>query len=103
MECKEEVVDSRNFDAQAFEVAKHNIETLFRLNHTMPMTEEYTALVRDLFAGHIGEHSMITAPFLSFFFKNVCYLVKCVPISNCNFFIKILLHQFFVVGCFQIF
>ena len=55
MDCKEEIVDSRNFDARAFEIGKHNVEALFRLNHTMPMTDEYTAALNDLFGSNIGK------------------------------------------------
>ncbi len=49
MDCKEEIVDSRNFDAAAFEIGKHNAEALFRLNHTMPMTDEYMAALNGSF------------------------------------------------------
>ncbi|MFC2420190.1 MAG: acyltransferase [Treponema maltophilum] len=68
MDCQEEVVDSRNFDAKAFEIAKHNAQALFRLNHTMPMTDEYSAVLHDLFGDRIGKNSMITAPL-----QGVCF------------------------------
>ena len=68
MDCQEEIVDSRNFDAKAFEIAKHNVQTLFRLNHTMPMTEEYSAVLHDLFGDRIGKNTMITAPL-----QGVCF------------------------------
>lgn len=34
----------------------------FRINHTMPFTEEYDALVRELFKGNIGEGSRVMPP-----------------------------------------
>jgi len=68
MDCKEEVVDSRNFDEKAFENAKHSAQALFRLNHTMPMTEEYDAALRELFSGNIGKNSRLTAPL-----QGVCF------------------------------
>lgn len=37
MDCKEEIVDSRNFNEKAFENTKHNAQALFRLNHTVPI------------------------------------------------------------------
>ena len=34
----------------------------FKINHTMPMTEEYNRLVSELFMGNIGEGSRIMPP-----------------------------------------
>ena len=34
----------------------------FRINHTMPMTEEYNLLVSELFTGNIGEGSRVMPP-----------------------------------------
>lgn len=34
----------------------------FRINHTMPYTGEYDALVRELFSGNIGEGSRVMPP-----------------------------------------
>lgn len=34
----------------------------FKINHTMPMTEEYNRLVSELFMGNIGEGSRIMSP-----------------------------------------
>lgn len=34
----------------------------FKINHTMPMTEEYNRLVSELFMGNIGEESRIMPP-----------------------------------------
>ena len=34
-------------------------QTLFRLNHTMPLTEEYDALLRELFGSRLGEGSTV--------------------------------------------
>lgn len=41
--------------------AKHQAQQLFRLNHTLPMTEAYDELLHDLFP-HLGENSRINAP-----------------------------------------
>lgn len=34
----------------------------FKINHTMPMTEEYNRLVSELFMGNIGEGSRVMPP-----------------------------------------
>ena len=34
----------------------------FKINHTMPYTEEYDALVKELFMGNIGENSRVMPP-----------------------------------------
>lgn len=34
----------------------------FKINHTMPHTEEYDALVKELFLGNIGENSRVMPP-----------------------------------------
>lgn len=54
MDCKEII--------EVFEVSKHNAQALFRLNHTMPMTDEYTAALHDLFGDNIGKNCIIVAP-----------------------------------------
>ncbi len=43
------------------ERATWQAQLLFKLNHTMPMTEEYDALLHELFP-HIGQGSIINAP-----------------------------------------
>lgn len=37
-------------------------ELCFKINHTMPMSEEYNALVKELFLGNIGEGSRVMPP-----------------------------------------
>ena len=44
MECKEIVVDARKISEEDRALGKKMTELLFRLNHTMPMTEEYSGL-----------------------------------------------------------
>lgn len=38
------------------------MELCFKINHTMPLSEEYNALVRELFLGNIGEGSRVMPP-----------------------------------------
>lgn len=44
---------------------------LFKLNHTEPMTEEYTALLNELLDNNIGENSTITTPFAGAAFDKI--------------------------------
>ena len=63
MECEETRVDMREFNKAEMELTVRNTQLIFRINHTMPFTEEYDALVRELFGDRIGEGTRITAPF----------------------------------------
>ena len=62
MECEEIRVDIRvpNPEGQAESVRAAQV--MFQLNHTMPFTPEYDALVKDLFGDNIGEGSHVSAP-----------------------------------------
>lgn len=55
MECEEETVDSRVFSEDDYKTGDENSRLLFTLNHTMPMTEEYSSVAKDLFGGNLGE------------------------------------------------
>ena len=63
MECGETRVDTRNFDKEEMELGVRNSQLIFRINHTMPFTEEYDTLVKELFGDRIGEGTRLTAPF----------------------------------------
>ena len=62
MDCKEIRVDMRNPNPEGADRGKQDAELIFKLNHTMPMTEEYNALLKELFGEHIGEGSYIAPP-----------------------------------------
>jgi len=63
MECEEFRVDTRNLSKEEAELGVRNSQLIFRINHTMPFTEEYDSLVKDLFRNRIGEGTRITTPF----------------------------------------
>ena len=42
--------------------SKRSTQLCFRINHTMPMTEECDALIAELFQGNIGEGSHVAPP-----------------------------------------
>lgn len=47
------------------------VQLVFRLNHTMPMTEEYTLIMKELFEDRIGEGSFVAAPLSGAVFDNI--------------------------------
>ncbi len=54
-------IDCANQSPEELELAKKHACLVFKLNHTMPMTEEYDALVHEIFPT-MGEGSRINAP-----------------------------------------
>lgn len=62
MDCKEVRVDLRNVDPDNRAESQRCARLIFRLNHTMPGTEEYQALLQELFGGNLGEGSYVAAP-----------------------------------------
>ena len=63
MECEETRVDTRRFTPEEMQLGVRNSQLIFRINHTMPFTEEYDSLVNELFGDRIGEGTRLTAPF----------------------------------------
>ena len=59
---KEERVDLRIPHPEDFEVARCQAQLIFKLNHTMPMTEEYAQLLKELLGDRLGEGSLISPP-----------------------------------------
>ena len=57
----EERVDMHSHTPEDMKKAKQQAQLAFKLNHTMPMTDEYTEVMRQLFE-NIGEGSVVTAP-----------------------------------------
>ena len=68
MICKEEMVDLRIPDPKSFEEGKRLAQLAFKLNHTMPMTDEYRQILEELFGDNLGEGSHVTAPI-----QGVCF------------------------------
>lgn len=62
MECKEIIVDIRKISEEERALGKKMTELLFKLNHTMPMTEEYSIILKELFGENIGIGTYVTAP-----------------------------------------
>ncbi len=62
MDCKEIRVDLRQADPQNRMEGQRCAKLLFQLNHTMPFTEEYNTLLKELFGENLGEGSSIAPP-----------------------------------------
>ncbi len=62
MECIEEKIDVRKLDVKEFEKGRKITELVFRLNQTMPMTDEYDELLKEIFGSNLGKNSFIASP-----------------------------------------
>ena len=62
MDCTEIRVDLRQSNPQSRAEGQRCAQLLFRLNHTMPFTEEYNRILKDLFGENLGEGSSIAPP-----------------------------------------
>lgn len=62
MQCEEIMVDLTKSSPEELAHGRKLTELLFRLNHTMPMSEEYGAVLKEIFGENIGEGSYIAAP-----------------------------------------
>lgn len=56
---QEQRVDPRLTTAEEHAEGVRQAQVLFKLNHTMPYTDEYNALVRELFGDNISEGSWV--------------------------------------------
>ena len=71
MICEEERVDLRIQDPKSIEEGKRLTQLAFRLNHTMPMTDEYQEILKALFGDNLGEGSYVNAPVLGVCFDHI--------------------------------
>ena len=56
-------VDIREHGPEEMEQGRRQAQLMYRLNHTMPMTEEYQQILTELFGDRLGEGSSIAPPF----------------------------------------
>ena len=68
MDCKEEIVDPRIPDLESLKIGTKNAQLAFKLNHTMPFTDEYNQTLKELFGENLGERSVLTSPL-----QGVCF------------------------------
>ncbi len=57
-----ERVDIREMTSEELSEAIRMNEIVFKINHTMPNSEEYNNLLKELFGDNLGENSQIMAP-----------------------------------------
>ena len=62
MECKEIRVDIRNASIKESTEGQRQTKILFQINHTMPFTDEYNHLLKELFGNNLGDGSRISPP-----------------------------------------
>lgn len=62
MECEEFFVDARKGTLESRKEAQRQAKLLFKINHTVPFTEEYNNLIKELFGTNLNEGSTIIAP-----------------------------------------
>ena len=62
MDCQETRVDLRKTDPADRAEGQRCARLIFRLNHTMPGTEEYQTVLKELFGDNLGEGSYVAAP-----------------------------------------
>ena len=58
MECKEIRVDVRTASIKESTEGQRQTKILFQINHTMPFTDEYNHLLKELFGNNLGDVSM---------------------------------------------
>lgn len=71
MNFEEIRVDMREMSAEEQQNAINMAQLVFKLNHTMPMTDEYDAVLKELFGENLGENSMVMAPIAGAAFDKV--------------------------------
>ncbi len=62
MECIEKRVDMRISDSESSKEAMRVSQLLFKINHTLPFTDEYNELLKELFGKNLGKDSFVLAP-----------------------------------------
>ena len=62
MDCKEIRVDVSTASIKESTDGQRQTKILFQINHTMPFTDEYNDLLKELFGNNLGDGSMISPP-----------------------------------------
>ena len=74
-------VDMRQMTPEEMEQGKRDAQLVFELNHTMPFTERYDEIVKELFSEHLGEGARLNAP-LTCICANMVNIGRNVVIMN---------------------
>ena len=76
-------IDLRQATKQEVEEGVKDAQLCFKINHTMPYTDEYNSLINELFSQGIGETSRIMPPLNVVRAKNVKIGKNVVIMNNC--------------------
>ncbi len=76
-------IDTANPTPEDRQHSVRDSQLCFKINHTMPYTEEYNALIKELFVDGIGENSRIMPPLTVVRAKNVKIGKNVVVMNNC--------------------
>ena len=64
-------IDLRISNEERMKESVRSAQLCYKLNHTMPYTDEYNALLKELFGDNLGESSRLSAPIFVNIAKNV--------------------------------
>lgn len=82
------IVDPRKTTPSEMERGMKDVKLVFAINHTMPYTEEYNNLVKELFGDNLGDGAMVMPPLKGVCFdrvhigKNVMIMPDCLMMSR---------------------
>ncbi len=87
---EEKRIDLRIPDQAREAEVRRTAEVLFRLNQTMPFSEEYSVILKELFTGGMGEQCNITGPLYMIIAENlhignrvaICPYFKCMSAGH---------------------
>lgn len=68
---EERIIDPREPNSERTQDGMRTAQLTFRLNHTMPYTEEYNKVLHELFPDNLGEGSMVMSPLTLMLSKEV--------------------------------
>ena len=80
---QEQRVDPRLTTAEEHAEGVRQAQVLFKLNHTMPYTDEYNALVRELFGVNLGEGGWVMPGLTGVCFDRVHIGKNVMIMNNC--------------------
>ena len=80
---QETIVDPRLTTAEEHAEGVRQAQVLFKLNHTMPYTDEYNALVRELFGAGLGEGGWVMPGLTGVCFDRVKIGKGVMIMNNC--------------------
>ena len=80
---EEKRIDPRQTTPEEQTEGMRQTQVLFKMNHTMPYTDEYNALQKELFGDSLGEGSLILPPLMGVCFDHVGIGKDVLIMNNC--------------------